>query len=58
MEIPSKCVKVFLKMDTLNERISQLGREAKLVLAQTINGGVGLESIDFLLAKAKQKKLI
>ena len=58
MEIQSKCVKVFLKMDTLYERISQLGREAKLVLAQMINSGVGLESIDFLRAKAKQKKLI
>ena len=41
-------------MDTLCERLSSLGREAKLVLAKMINSGVGLDSITFLLAKARK----
>ena len=54
MEIQVKCVQVFSEIDILSERMSQLGKEAKLVLAQMINSGVGLDSIDWLLAKARK----
>ena len=54
MEIQSKCVQVFSEIHILSERMFQLGKEAKLVLAQIINSGVGLNSIDYLLARARK----
>ena len=54
MDLQTECFQVFSEMDTLCERLSSLGREAKLVLAKMINSGVGLDSITFLLAKARK----
>ena len=54
MEIQGKCVKVFTEIDTISARLSELGREAKLVLAEMINSGESLDSVDFLLAKARK----
>ena len=54
MELQVECCQVFSEIDTLNERSSSLGREAKMVLAWMINNKIGLDSITFLLAKARK----
>ena len=58
MEIQAKCVKVFTETDTLSARISELGREEKLVVAERNNAGWSLDSVDFLLAKARKAKTV
>ena len=54
MYIQSKCVKVLTYINSPNAILSELGRKAKLVLAEIINNGMSLDSIDFLLAKARK----
>ena len=54
MELQAECCKVFSEIDTLNERLSSLGRAAQMVLARMINNKIGLDSITILLAKARK----
>ena len=56
MDLQTECFHVFSEMDTLCERLSSLGREAKPLLPKMINSGVGLDSITFLLTEARKAK--
>ena len=58
MEIQAQCVKVLTEIDTLSARMYEPGREAKLVLAEMINAGWSLDSVYFLLAKARKAKRV
>ena len=53
MEVQNKFLQVFSEIDTLNTRLCELGREAKMVLAQMLNGGVPLDSVTPFLAMAR-----
>jgi hypothetical protein len=54
MEIQLKCCEIFLEIDYLTGRLSELGREGKVVLGQMVSQGVNLDLIDPLLAKARK----
>ena len=54
MEIQLKCCKMFLEIDYLTGRLSELGREGKVVLGHMVNQGVNLDLIAPLLAKARK----
>ena len=54
MEIQTKCFQVFSEINSLNIRLTELGREAKSVLGQMINSVVSLHSISPLLMKARK----
>ena len=54
MEIQLKCCQVFAEIDYLTERLSELGKEGKVVLDQMKTQGVNLDMITLLLAEAEK----
>ena len=54
MEEQIKCFRIFSEIDSLNERLSVLGREAKPMLGQMLNSGVKMDVVAPLLAKARK----
>ena len=54
MEVQIKFVQIFSEIDSLNERLSVLGQEAKMVLGQMLNEGVKMDVVIPFLAKARK----
>ena len=54
MEEQIKFIRIFSEIDSLNERLSVLGREAKPVLGQMLNSGVKMDVVAPLLVKARK----